>query len=109
MEVSVDGGTTWKLASGAYNWSYTWTPVTTGAITIKVRGYDDSGNMSVPGTAPSPSAITINSTDPQCPCTLYQPTDSADLTNAYNYVAGIELGVKFRAGINGYIKGLRFL
>jgi hypothetical protein len=108
VEVSIDGGTTWKLASGTYNWSYTWTPSTAGAVTVMVRGFDDSGNMSVPGAAPSSSSVTIVITDAACPCTIFETTDTPATTNQYNNIAGIEVGVKFRAGINGYISGLRF-
>ncbi|HEY6505430.1 MAG TPA: N,N-dimethylformamidase beta subunit family domain-containing protein [Chitinophagaceae bacterium] len=108
VEVSTDGGITWKQASGTYNWSYTFSPSIVGVVTIKVRGYDDSGNMAVPGNAPSPDAITITTTDPVCPCTIFQLTDAPVVTNQYNYIEGIEVGVKFRPGINGYIRGLRF-
>lgn len=109
IEISTDGGLTWKLVSGgAYDWSYEFTPAVTGPVTIKVRGYDDSGNMSAPGSAPSSDAITITTTDPECPCSIYPFTDTPLVTNQYNNVAGIELGVKFRPGMNGYISGLRF-
>jgi hypothetical protein len=60
VEISVDGGVTWKLLDGTSNWSYTWTPPAMGTYSIKVRGYDDSGNMEVPGTAPASDAITVN-------------------------------------------------
>ncbi|MBL7739314.1 MAG: DUF4082 domain-containing protein [Chitinophagaceae bacterium] len=108
VEISLDGGTTWQLASGTYNWSFTWTPTSLGTFTIKVRGFDDSGNMSVPGTVPSASAITLTITGPDCPCTIFQTSDVPAITNQYNAIAGVELGVKFKAGINGYVKGLRF-
>lgn len=59
VEVSIDGGTTWHIANGAGQWSYTFTPSITGNITIKCRSYDDSGNMETAGTVPSPNAIQI--------------------------------------------------
>lgn len=108
VEVSIDGGLTWKLVSGTNNWTYTWTPTALGTVTIKVRGYDDSGNMETPGAVPSGNAITINIISPVCPCSIYGPSDTAANANAYDNVAGIELGVKFRPAINGYITGLRF-
>jgi hypothetical protein len=108
VEVSVDGGITWKPASGTADWTFSWTPATLGPVSIKVRGFDDSGNMETPGSAPAPDAIIINITAPQCPCTLYQPTDTAANTNAFDNVAGVELGVKFQSSLSGYIKGLRF-
>ncbi len=45
VEVSIDGGTTWQLATGTTSWTFAWTPLTPGTYTIKSRGYDDSGNM----------------------------------------------------------------
>jgi phosphodiesterase/alkaline phosphatase D-like protein len=45
VEVSVDGGSSWRRADGRGSWSYAWTPATAGATTIKVRATDDSGNI----------------------------------------------------------------
>jgi hypothetical protein len=49
VEVSVDGGTTWRRATGRETWSYGWTPSAYGAVTIKSRATDDSGNIETPG------------------------------------------------------------
>lgn len=108
VEVSVDGGITWRLADGTYNWVYTFEPSVEGPITVKVRGYDDSGNMGVPGTAPTTDAIVINATTPECPCTIFNPSDSPAVKNQYNNIQGIEVGVRFKTAVSGYIKGLRF-
>lgn len=59
-EVSVDGGATWHTANGGAQWSYSFTPSSAGTVTIKVRSFDDSGNMEAEGTAPSSNAIQIN-------------------------------------------------
>ena len=48
VEVSLDGGTTWRPAqstSGWADWSYTWRPTTEGAHTIQARAIDDSLNV----------------------------------------------------------------
>lgn len=108
IEISVDGGNTWELIPGHYNWTYTWTPPGLGSYTIKVRGFDDSGNMGAPGAAPSAASITVSTTLPECPCTIFQMTDEPAITNQYNNVAGIEVGVRFTTAMDGYIKGLRF-
>jgi hypothetical protein len=108
VEVSIDGGTTWKLASGTTSWSYTFIPSVMGPLTIKVRGFDDSGNMGVAGPVPSSSSISINITDPEAPITIFSPADQPEVTNMHNGVNGIELGVRFKSSLNGYIKGLRF-
>lgn len=67
VEVSVDNGTTWHPANGSANWSFAWTPSSSGTFTIKCRGFDDSGNMETAGTAPSANAITITVIEPQHP------------------------------------------
>jgi hypothetical protein len=48
VEVSVDGGTTWRRATGRASWSYSWTPTTAGSYTIRSRAADDSGNRESP-------------------------------------------------------------
>ncbi|HEY7042112.1 MAG TPA: N,N-dimethylformamidase beta subunit family domain-containing protein, partial [Nocardioidaceae bacterium] len=42
VEVSTDGGSTWHPAQGHEQWTYSWTPGTTGSATIKARAVDDS-------------------------------------------------------------------
>ncbi|HYC28106.1 MAG TPA: DUF4082 domain-containing protein, partial [Chitinophagaceae bacterium] len=101
VEVSVDGGLTWKAATGTTNWTFSWTPTVMGSISVKVRAFDDSGNTETPG-----AGINITVEDPQCPCTIFQPTDVPMVENLTP--GGIEVGVKFRPQFDGYITGLRF-
>lgn len=108
VEISTDGGNTWQLANGRSNWNYTWLASVPGNVTVKVRAFDDSGNMQPEGTAPSSSAINLTITNPQCPCTIF-PNSSvpADVDN-YDNEPGIEVGVKFQSSQPGYITGIRF-
>lgn len=108
VEISIDGGATWRVATGTTNWSYTWTPEVAGTITVKVRGFDDSGNIEAEGTAPSPKVITLNIVNPECPCSLFNVTDNPSTKNAYNGSAGLETGTRFQSDSAGYITGLRF-
>src|SRR4029079_2199104 len=55
VEVSVDGGLTWQRATGLANWTYTWTPRSSGPVTIKSRAVDDSVNVEQPS-----AGVTIN-------------------------------------------------
>ncbi len=55
VEISTDGGLTWRLASGLASWSYSWTPSALGPITLKTRAVDDSGNLESPG-----AGLTVN-------------------------------------------------
>ena len=105
VEVSTDGGSTWhpvttmSPAATSVNWSYTWSAAGSGAVTIKSRATDDSGNTE---TAGSGVGVTVN-----CPCGLfganYVPYIQSDTdTGAY------ELGVKFQSSVAGWVAGVRF-
>lgn len=101
VEISVDGGTTWKPANGLGTWSYTWTPTTQGAATIKVRASDDSLNI---GPVASLS-VTVGAQ--QCPCTAFP--SSAEPTNADSFDASPnELGAKFRVPAASQVLGVKF-
>jgi hypothetical protein len=50
VDVSLDGGTTWHRAVGLGSWSYVWTPSSLGAVTLKSRAVDDSGNLEFPSS-----------------------------------------------------------
>ncbi|WP_420615008.1 N,N-dimethylformamidase beta subunit family domain-containing protein [Candidatus Palauibacter sp.] len=50
VEVSLDGGMTWRPARGRTSWSYAWDPDATGGeVSILSRAVDDSGNLETPG------------------------------------------------------------
>jgi hypothetical protein len=100
VEVSVDGGKTWHQASGRANWSYTWTPSKTGAATIMARAVDDSGNLESPG-----DQVGIDVVAQTCPCSLWENALTANQDPDQN---PIEVGVKFRSDVAGFITGLRF-
>ncbi|QMU31024.1 DUF4082 domain-containing protein [Adhaeribacter radiodurans] len=102
VEVSTDGGTTWRLANGTTNWTFSWTPTLQGPTTIKSRAFDDLGNMSSPITR----NVTIIGGSTSCPCTVFQasevPTGSLQVDNP------VTLGMKFRSSSSGSITGVRF-
>ncbi|PVY40665.1 DUF4082 domain-containing protein [Pontibacter virosus] len=104
VEVSTDGGNTWRLASGTTNWSYTWTPTASGAATIRSRAFDDSGNMSVPVIR----NVTVGGTvSVNCPCTVFH-SSSAPTGSLQNDGQALQLGMKFRSSIDGFVTGVRF-
>lgn len=110
IEISIDGGATWKPANGTTNWSYTFTSYTEGPITVKVRGVDDSGRMENPGSSGT-NVRNLNvgfPTPPPCPCTIFNTSDAPTSGTLQDDPNGIELGVKFKSNINGYITGIRF-
>jgi Domain of unknown function (DUF4082)/Bacterial Ig-like domain/Cohesin domain/FlgD Ig-like domain/Bacterial Ig domain len=113
VEVSVDGGATWQPATGASSWTFAWTPIAQGSVVIESRGFDDSGNMEVPGSGETNAdKITVTVTapaPPTCPCTIFQPSDAPAADNdSYNDGQGNELGTRFRTSIDGYITGIRY-
>jgi len=102
VEMSTDGGTTWRQVTGTTSWSFAFTPTSLGQATVKVRAIDDSCNI------PSqPAVLTLTVGPRPYPCSIWPsatvPTkvDSGD-GNA------IEVGVKFRASADGYVTGVRF-
>ncbi|WP_457964493.1 DUF4082 domain-containing protein [Arthrobacter sp. D1-29] len=99
VEVSTDGGTTWRRASGTTNWTYTWNAHGSPNSVLRSRAVDDSGNL---GPASSGSVVNVS-----CPCSLV----GANLVPA-NTDAGdpgsIEIGAKFYSDVPGTISAVRF-
>jgi len=105
VEVSLDGGATWNVATGTTNWTYTFAPTASGTITIESRAFDDSGNMEVPGGGESPANIVTASVQ----FSIFQQTPSPTrLVSNLNDGKPIELGMKFRASVAGFITGVFF-
>ncbi|MCF2447194.1 DUF4082 domain-containing protein [Dyadobacter sp. CY345] len=104
IEISTDGGTTWRLAAGTLNWTYAWTPTSPGAATIMARVVDDSGNLS-PVTSLN---VTVGAAVAQvCPCTVFLPTDVPG-SQVFNDGQSIQLGMKFSSDVSGLVTGVRF-
>ena len=104
IEVSTDNGATWTQAVGTTSWTFAWTVSGLGSVTIRSRGYDDSGNTETPS-----AGVTINVTASRtCPCSIWSasavpptPLDDGDASS-------VELGTKFRPDADGYITAVRF-
>lgn len=106
MEISIDGGATWKSIQGTTAWTYTFTPGIPGvAINIKTRAIDDSGNIETPG-----AGIVLNVTQRSCgtaPCSIWSES-VAPIVKSNPDNQSIEIGTKFRTDQAGYIKGAKF-
>jgi hypothetical protein len=107
VEVSTDGGLTWRPATisapdATVTWTYTWTPQTQGNITVKVRGVDDSGNKEI-----ADQEIDVTIGQDVCPCNIFPP-GNVPINPLDNDLQGIEVGVKFKASENGFITGIRY-
>jgi len=101
VEVSVDGGTTWKGATGLGSWTFSWTPTEPGPATIKVRAVDDSVNTGGVVTR----SVTVG--QPQCPCSIFPLSVTPNQPDAGDF-SMVELGVKFRTTQVGSITAIRF-
>jgi glucose/arabinose dehydrogenase len=99
VEVSVDGGTTWHAATGRASWTYAWTPGKAGQTTILVRAADDSANRESAGPSVN---VTI-----ACPCSAWDST-ATPLNPSQNDASSVEVGVRFRADVDGDVTGIRF-
>jgi Domain of unknown function (DUF4082)/Bacterial Ig-like domain len=103
VEVSVDGTTwhpaTWQVGTGT--WSYSFTPGTSGTVTVRVRAVDDSYNLS---TAVS-KAIVVNPRS--CPCSIWSST-TTPANPSINDSSVLELGTKFKSDVSGYVSGVKF-
>ena len=101
VEVSVDGGTTWRRAEGRGSWTYTWAPGGSGPVTLRSRATDDSGNREAPT-----AGTTVSVGGASCPCTVFG--DRVPAVASESDSSAVELGMRFRASQNGSITGLRF-
>jgi len=99
VEVSVDGGNSWHSASGLNNWTYAWTPTTSGQVTLKSRATDDSLNVESPSAGVN---VTVNNA-----LTLWSSTVTPAIPS-FNDPSAVEVGVKFTSDVSGSILGLRF-
>src|SRR5262249_36155159 len=105
VEVSVDGGATWRSAQGTTAWSYVWTPGPLGPATIQSRAIDDSGNKETPATGVNVSVAAGS----RCPCTsLFDSATAVPGTPSVNDPNPVELGVKFKSDVDGFITSIRF-
>ena len=106
VEVSLNNGTTWNIATGLENWSYTFSPSGYGSITIKVRAWDDMGNVEVPGSPGSPNCITISLSGP-FNYSVFNATYPQTTPVLFNGIP-VELGMKFQSTVPGFINGFRY-
>ncbi len=102
VEVSVDGGTTWRRATGLGSWTFNWTPSGSGTANIRSRAVDDSGNIETPS-----SGVNVTLTAQSCPCTLFSPSAVPGVASDPD-TAAVNLGVRFTSEQSGFITGIRF-
>jgi hypothetical protein len=94
VEVSTDGGRTWRKAVGRNTWTYSWLPTAVGPTTILARAADDSGNVEVPANG---IAVTVTP----------QPTSRTGLVGEWGFNEGTGSAVADSSGQgnNGLVEG----
>ena len=91
VEVSLDGGVNWHLATGTNAWSYEWLIPGDGTYTILSRVIDLDGVIEVPGAG---NTVTIDSSLPTTAGTLYTDetwTGEVDITGDITVPEGVTL------------------
>ena len=104
VEVSTDGGTSWHSAvwtAGTTTWSYTFTPASSGQLGLRARAVDDSTNLSPPVSATASAGVRT------CPCSIWADSSVPGTPDTPDGSA-VEVGTKWRAATNGFVRGVRF-
>jgi hypothetical protein len=111
VQVSVDGGTTWRTAVvtrtgvGTATWTYSWTPTAQGTASIVARGVDDSATRGANSTAVT---VAVGGSAPaNCPCTLFSASD-APASPTDNDTQSVVTGMKFSSNVAGTVSAIRF-
>ena len=99
VEVSTDGGATWRPATGRDKWTFSWVAHGSPSASIKTRAVDDSGNLETPGGGAS---VNIS-----CPCSIWGPNVAPDIADSGD-TASVELGLRFSSDTAGTVTGVRF-
>lgn len=97
VEVSTDGGNSWRPAQGKKNWTYTYIQKGLATASIKVRAIDDSANVGAPITR------NLQLTGPYSVFGQQVP-DVPDTPDGGAY----ELGMNITPSVDGFITGARF-
>jgi Ca2+-binding RTX toxin-like protein len=105
VEVSLDGGATWRPAEGTTSWSFTWRPTVQGTYTIQARAIDDSLNMT--GLTVAEDTVEVTAPIPPDTFSLFEltaPTNEA----SFNDFQPVELGMTFEVSEAGSVTQLRY-
>jgi hypothetical protein len=106
VEVSTDGGLTWRPAQGTTTWTYSWTPTTEGIYTIKARAIDDSLNA-WPVADLATDIVTVTAPPQPTSFSLFDAS-AAPSGQMFDDGQAVELGVRLRASQAGVVSALRY-
>ncbi|MFE0759176.1 DUF4082 domain-containing protein [Inquilinus sp. NPDC058860] len=101
VEVSTDGGITWRKAAGRESWSYAWNAQAAGTYVIMARAADDSVNLGAASTGVSVT-VTLPSTE-----SMWTFANTPAQVHIQDRNA-VELGMRFSSNAAGTVTGVRF-
>ncbi|GAA3839543.1 hypothetical protein GCM10022243_02400 [Saccharothrix violaceirubra] len=102
VEVSTDGGVLWRPATYTQTtWTHTYTPSASGTAQLRVRASDNEQLVSAEQSASATVAPRV------CPCSLWSDGDTPATPDAAD-ASALELGLKWQANSNGYVRGVKF-
>lgn len=107
VEVSIDGGATWRVASttdGWAHWSYTWQPPQQGSYSVLARAIDDS--LNVTNVVADRETLTVNAPDRYSFFNGVAPKSDAATLN--NDAAAVALGMRFSVDRAGEVTELKY-
>ncbi|WP_104088200.1 DUF4082 domain-containing protein [Arthrobacter sp. GMC3] len=98
VELSTDGGTSWRPATGKSRWTYSYVQHGVGAVPLLARAIDDSANY--PAT---PTQVTLQVGGPYSAFGTTVPVnaDSGDTSS-------VTVGLRFTPNQSGFVSGVRF-
>ncbi|PVY38664.1 Ig-like domain-containing protein, partial [Pontibacter virosus] len=86
--------------NGSDGWGLTWDNVLAGAYQLTAKAHDNAGAITI-------SEVINVKVDAVCPCTVFQPADAPG-NSLYDDGQALQLGMKFRSSVDGYVTGVRF-
>lgn len=107
VEVSTDGGATWRVATttdGWAHWSYTWQPAGEGSYTVLARAIDDSLNIS--SIVADQRTVTVSA--PETFNFFAGAAPKSGTSAVYNDYTKLELGMRFTVDRIGEVTELKY-
>lgn len=102
VECSIDGGATWRAATGTNSWSAVVTPTTQGPLTVRVRSIDDSCNIEV-----NPASVALVVGSRSLPAPLF-PDSLVPSVPRSNDGSSIEVGTRIQPIVDGVLTAVRY-
>ena len=106
VEVSVDGGTTWRRADGTRELDLLLADRrTANGHPLQPR----ASTTAATSNSRSPAVtVTVGSTAAMCPCSLWHPSTDSDRRRRYRHQRRSNSGTRFRSDVGGFVTAIRF-